>query len=178
VYQISIWGDTLSFQYEPLPYLKVFWSSLLTAMILKIFCRHYKHRNFIVCHPLFSIVAVRWTTHKTGVCVFTCLSWGGEGLRRKIDDHTVSVAANSQIVISWVGIFRVFFNTMSETKPKCCQPKFIQTGFETLVFASGLRSQGLYTVTEENDIPVLPGHLCANWTINYFYLTKSHRYCI
>jgi hypothetical protein len=51
--------------------------------------------------------------------------------------NDISMKENFMIIESWdrkggmevreaiaarVGIFRVFFNTMSETKPKCCQP--------------------------------------------------------
>jgi hypothetical protein len=61
------------------------------------------NRNFTLCLPLFPIVATRSPPHKTGFCVFTCLSCVGadqkflfyEGARRtrKFGVPTVTVAS-------------------------------------------------------------------------------------
>jgi hypothetical protein len=61
---------------------------------------HYINRNFILCHPLFSIVAVRKNTAQNRFPRFSYHSCWGADRRRKICGHIIPVAAASQIVFS------------------------------------------------------------------------------
>jgi hypothetical protein len=101
--QISIWGDTLGLQYEPLPYLKFVWFYKNSPSLYK--------SKF---HPLLPTVdnggkpqingKDLWQTadhrEKQLLSIFTCLSCGGADRRWKIGGITVPVAAASKIVIS------------------------------------------------------------------------------
>jgi hypothetical protein len=75
----------LCFQYEPLPCLKKCSEMLnVKSYDFKKISLHHLNQNITLCHSLISIVVVRRTPHKTGVCALPASAVGEQTWGKKI----------------------------------------------------------------------------------------------
>jgi hypothetical protein len=109
VCQISIWGDALGLQHEPLPYLKIFWSFLYSKSYnFWKFHLHCINQNFILCHPLFSIGTGRRPPHQSGFCVFKLFRGGADRRRPLLVTGPGGVEKIGGLTSPWQTLVKLF----------------------------------------------------------------------